>query len=111
MVDQIERHRIISAGTRLRSWGTRGSAGGLGAVFAGVKRHVSGALADGTCRKYGKTPAQVILKWDIQDGIAVIPKSTHKERMMENADIWDFELDAEDMRKIRTLDTDEALDA
>lgn len=54
--------------------------------------------------KHGKTPAQVILRWNIQQGIIVIPKSVHRERMEENLDIWDFSLDSEDMEKIAALD-------
>lgn len=54
--------------------------------------------------KHGKTPAQIILRWDIQRGVAVIPKSVHRERMEENLDIWDFALDQEDMEQIRVLD-------
>ena len=54
--------------------------------------------------KYGKTPAQVMLRWHIQRGIVVIPKSTHIERMEENFNIFDFELTAEDMEAIATLD-------
>lgn len=54
--------------------------------------------------KYGKTAAQVILRWNIQRGVAVIPKTIHKERMEENFRIWDFSLDEEDMCRIATLD-------
>lgn len=54
--------------------------------------------------KYGKMPAQVILRWNIQSGAVVIPKSVHKERMVENLTIYDFELDEEDMSKIKGLD-------
>ena len=60
-------------------------------------------LAD-IAAKYGKTPAQVILRWNVQQGVIVIPKSVHRERMEENLDIWDFELDAEDMGQIEKLD-------
>lgn len=54
--------------------------------------------------KYGKTSAQVILRWHIQRGIVVIPKSTHIERMEENFNIFDFELSANDMDTIAKLD-------
>jgi 2,5-diketo-D-gluconate reductase A len=56
-------------------------------------------------RKYGKSVAQVTLRWLIQHGIAVIPKSVREERMVENFSIWDFELSPEDMDAIATLDT------
>lgn len=52
----------------------------------------------------GKSPAQVVLRWEIQQGFIVIPKSTHVTRMQENADIFDFTLDADEMEKIAMLD-------
>lgn len=55
-------------------------------------------------KKYGKTAAQVILRWDMQRNVVAIPKSTHIERMEQNFDIFDFELSEEDMEKIATLD-------
>lgn len=55
-------------------------------------------------RKYGKTAAQVALRWNAQRGVVIIPKSTHKERMEQNFDIWDFSLSAEDMTEISKLD-------
>lgn len=55
--------------------------------------------------KYNKSVAQVILRWHIQRGIVVIPKSTHKERMKENFDVFDFTLSTDDMEKISTLDS------
>ena len=55
-------------------------------------------------QKHGKTPAQVILRWNVQQGVIIIPKSVHKERIEENMAIWDFELDEEDMAQIAGLD-------
>mgnify|MGYP005754292907 CR=1 FL=1 len=55
-------------------------------------------------KKHGKTVAQVILRWNVQQGVIVIPKSVHRERMEENLNIWDFSLDEEDMAAIATLD-------
>lgn len=55
-------------------------------------------------KKYGKTAAQVILRWDMQRNVVAIPKSTHIERMEQNFDIFDFELSEEYMAKIATLD-------
>ena len=55
--------------------------------------------------KYGKTTAQVILRWQLQRNIVVIPKSTHKERMAQNLDVFDFTLSSEDMQAIAALDT------
>jgi len=54
--------------------------------------------------KYCKTPAQIILRWDIQEGIITIPKSTHEERIEENFSIFDFELSEEDMECMRSID-------
>lgn len=55
--------------------------------------------------KYNKTVAQVILRWVTQRGIIALAKSTRKERMLENISVFDFELSAEDMAAIITLDT------
>jgi diketogulonate reductase-like aldo/keto reductase len=54
--------------------------------------------------KYKKTPAQIVLRWDLQHGVVTIPKSVHKERIKENADIFDFELTEEEMKIIDNLD-------
>lgn len=59
--------------------------------------------------KYGKTVAQVTLRFLIQNGIAVIPKTVHKERMVENFNVFDFELAQEDMDLIAALDKGESL--
>ena len=55
-------------------------------------------------RKYGKTAAQVALKWNAQRGVSIIPKSVHVDRMEQNMDIWDFMLTEEEMEKIAAKD-------
>lgn len=60
-------------------------------------------------QKYQKTVAQIILRWIVQRGIVVIPKSVRKERMQENFEIFDFEISAEDNERIQSLDTKTSL--
>lgn len=55
-------------------------------------------------RKYGKSAAQAALRWNVQRGVVVIPKSVHRDRMEQNMDIWDFSLSDEDMAEIAKLD-------
>lgn len=55
--------------------------------------------------KYGKSVAQTALRFNIQRGVVVIPKTVHKERMIENLSVWDFTLSEEDMEQIKALDT------
>ncbi len=59
-------------------------------------------------QKYGKSNGQVILRWLLQRGIVVIPKSVHKTRMAENIDVFDFELSADDMKVMNSLDKNES---
>jgi diketogulonate reductase-like aldo/keto reductase len=87
-------------GTHIMSWGPL--AEGRNNFFQNETLAAIGA-------KYGKTVAQVALRWLIQRGVIIIPKSTHIERMRENLDIFDFELSADDMAQIATLDTDKSL--
>lgn len=58
----------------------------------------------GIGNKYGKTPGQVVLRWHIQQGLVAIPKTANPQRMKENLDIFDFELDHDDLIKLQTLD-------
>lgn len=57
-------------------------------------------------QRYGKTPAQIVLRWLTQQGICAIPKSAHEERIRENHNIADFSLDDDDMHDIRAMDTE-----
>ena len=91
--EQLEWHNKY--GIQLEAWAPFGE--GRGGMFELPELKVIG-------EKYGKTPAQVMLRWHIQRGIVVIPKSTHIERMEENFNVFDFELTAEDMEIIATLD-------
>ncbi|MFT3805277.1 MAG: aldo/keto reductase [Burkholderiaceae bacterium] len=55
-------------------------------------------------RKHGKSVAQVIIRWHLREGLVVIPKSTHHERIAANFAVFDFDLDEDDMRAIRGMD-------
>ena len=80
------------------------------APFAEGKQNLFGnEVLKGIGEKYGKSVAQVTLRWSIQRGIVGIPKSTHKERIIENFDIFDFELSDEDMQAIGNLDEQKGL--
>ncbi|WP_423832761.1 aldo/keto reductase [Stutzerimonas stutzeri] len=59
--------------------------------------------------KYGKTPAQVVLRWHLDNGFVIFPKSVHAERLRENFDLFDFSLDPDDISKIATLDRGERI--
>jgi len=71
----------------------------------GTGRHLSSQTVTRIAGRLGRTPAQVLLRWCVQRGIPVIPKSTHRERIAENAQLFDFTLTDEDMAKLDDLDT------
>lgn len=75
-----------------------------GPLAEGSNNIFQNELLEGIAKKYGKTVAQVILRWHIEQGVIIIPKSVRKERMAENLDIFDFTLTQEDMNQITTLD-------
>ena len=109
MVNQIEIHPHHQQemakewhdkyGIQLEAWAPFGE--GRGGMFEEPLLKEIGA-------KYGKTAAQVILRWHLQRGIIVIPKTTHYERMVENFDVFDFNLSDEDMAEIASLDKRES---
>ncbi len=82
-------------GTRMMAWGPLGGQG----VEGIVKNEALAAIGS----KYGKSAAQVALRWLTQRGIVAIPKSSHKERMSQNFDIFDFSLSADEMTQIASL--------
>lgn len=57
--------------------------------------------------KYNRSVAQLVIRWNLQKGVVTIPKSVHRDRIFENADVFDFEISEEDMRKIDALDREE----
>ena len=53
--------------------------------------------------KYSKSPAQIILRWHLQNGLSFIPKSAHAARIKQNADIYDFQLTSDDMKQMNSI--------
>ena len=109
-VNQIETHvfqqqetarkYLKDRGVQIESWGP----------FAeGKNNFFQNPVLVETGKKYGKTAAQTALRFLIQSGVVAIPKSTHRERMEENFQIFDFALTEEEMQKIRALDTGKSL--
>lgn len=98
---QTEPQRIMEEfGTHIMSWAP---------LAEGRNGFFTNSLLSQIGAKYGKTVAQVALRWLIQRGVIIIPKSTHIERMQQNFDIFDFQLSPEDMASIATLDAGKSL--
>ena len=105
MVNQLQCNALIQQrgieplltekGCTMMAWGPLGG--------QGVDSITGSELLGGIGAKYGKTASQVALRWLTQRGIVAIPKSTHKERMVQNLDIFDFTLTAEEMEQIATM--------
>ncbi len=66
------------------------------------------ATIEQTAKKYKKTPAQIMIRWGLQRGIIMIPKSEKREHVESNAEVWDFELEEADMAKLEALDKNES---
>lgn len=104
-VNQVELHPFfaqVSALNTMKELGVQPQAWGpMAEGRNGIFTHkVLTSIGD----KYGKTAAQVALRWNIQRGVVIIPKSVHPDRMIENLDIWDFRLSSEDMEAVNALD-------
>jgi len=80
----------------------------------GVGRHLRDRHVAAIAERLGRTPAQVLIRWAIQRGVVVLPKSTHRDRIEQNGQVFDFELSGEDMAALdgfdRTGGTDRALE-
>ncbi|MDO5426046.1 MAG: aldo/keto reductase [Eubacteriales bacterium] len=74
-----------------------------------IKEIIDNPVVKEIAAKYGKTPTQVALRFTVQRGIVVIPKTTSKERMKENLDLFDFSLNDEDIEKLKAIDEDKSL--
>lgn len=106
VVDQIELHPYFPQ-TELRAYGEQhdiaieswSPIGGRGGAL--LKEPILHEIG----QKYGKSPAQVVIRWHLQNGLIVIPKSVHKQRIEENMAVFDFELDKSDMAAIGSLET------
>ena len=70
----------------------------------GTGRHLGDATVGAIAGRLGRTPAQVLLRWCVERELPVIPKSTHRERIAENAQIFDFRLSADDLAALDALD-------
>ena len=104
-VNQIELHPFFSQYAAIENMKGYGTVPQAWAPLAEGKHGIfTHPLLSAIGEKYGKTAAQVALKWNAQRGVSIIPKSVHRERMEQNIDIWDFTLSAEDMKQIDALD-------
>lgn len=109
-VNQVESHvyypqfslkeELNAHGTQMQSWAS---------FTEGRKNIFAEPLLNHIGKEYGKSAAQVALRYLVQNGIAVIPKSVHKERMIENLDIFDFSLSAKEIAEIRQMDQKRSL--
>lgn len=110
MVNQVETHVfnqqrearkfMDELDCRIMSWGP---------LAEGRNGFFTNSLLTEIGKRHGKSVAQVALRWLLQSGVIIIPKSTHRERMAENLNIFDFELSVDEMAQIQTLDTGRSL--
>lgn len=105
MVNQVEMHPFFQQQLNVDTMDSYGVVPEAWGPFNEGKRNFfTDPILTEIGAKYGKSAAQVSLRWNIQRGVVVIPKSVHKNRMEQNFDVFDFELSAEDMEKIKTMD-------
>lgn len=110
IVNQVECHvyyrrkelqqALVTQGTQMQAWSP---------FTEGKKPIFQEPILQAVGEKYGKTAAQIALQYLVQQGIGVIPKSSHRERMVENLDIFDVTLTPDDMARIQQLETGKTL--
>lgn len=104
-VNQVEIHPFFQQNDALKimkEFGVQPQA--WGPLAEGKNGIFTNEILTSIASKYGKTVAQVVLRWNVQRGVVVIPKSTRKDRIKDNINIWDFALSDEDMSDIAKLD-------
>jgi diketogulonate reductase-like aldo/keto reductase len=114
-VNQVELHpnfiqkelREVDARLNIvtQSWAPIGGSVRRAAARGGAQDPLEHPVVLGLAARYGKTPAQVVLRWHIDHGLSAIPKSVHPERIAENFDVFDFALTADEVAAIDRLDT------
>lgn len=110
-MNQIERHPYLPQdvnvkfikdnGIQVTAYAPLGAPGLMGSKFE--KKPMEHEVIVGIAEKYKKTPAQVLIRWSIDCGVVVIPKSVNEARIKQNFDVFDFKLDEDDMKQIATL--------
>lgn len=104
-VNQVELHPFFRQADALETMKEYGVVPEAWGPFAEGKHGIfTHPVLSAIGEKYGKSAAQVALRWNVQRGVVVIPKSVHKDRMEQNMNIWDFALDDNDMAEIAKLD-------
>jgi len=109
VLNQVELHPLLQQvelraehakrGIATESWGPLG--------HGSVDLAVEAPILNGIAEAHGKSVAQVVLRWHIQEGLIVFPKTSHKERLLDNISLFDFELTDDDMAGIRGCDRDQ----
>lgn len=113
-LDQVELHPDFTQNEIYEFCKEKGIQLGAWSPLGGQKPNSGSLFKDPTllklAEKYGKSVAQIIIRWDVQRGIVVIPKSVHKERIKANIEVFDFELSGEDMELISSLNENNRID-
>jgi diketogulonate reductase-like aldo/keto reductase len=105
MLDQIESHPLMNNQVLIDTLQKSDITAGVWSPLGGPKVPLlSHPTLQELAEKYERTPAQIVLRWDIQRKVIVIPKSVHQERIISNSQIFDFELSEEDMKKVQSMD-------